>query len=58
MARARVVSNKFPALLFEGAAGRRGEGLYDLMNGIGAHEVLIESPTMTAGIADLELHQN
>jgi UDPglucose--hexose-1-phosphate uridylyltransferase len=55
--RVRAVSNKFPALRIEGAAGRRGDGLYDLMNGIGAHEVLIESPDHDRGLADLELHQ-
>jgi len=55
--RVRAVSNKFPALRIEGAAGRRGDGLYDLMNGIGAHEVLIESPDHDRGIADLEQHQ-
>src|SRR5262249_43629515 len=32
----RVVPNKFPALQIEGALDRRGEGLYDMMNGIGA----------------------
>ncbi|HTQ23123.1 MAG TPA: galactose-1-phosphate uridylyltransferase [Candidatus Binataceae bacterium] len=55
--RVRGISNKFPALRIEGRAGRRGEGLYDLMNGIGAHEVLIESPDHDRGLADLELHQ-
>lgn len=40
----RVVPNKFPALRVEGHLERRGHGLYDLMNGIGAHEVVIESP--------------
>ena len=55
--RVRAVSNKFPALRIEGAAGRRGDGLYDLMNGIGAHEVLIESPDHDRGLADLEQHQ-
>ena len=40
----RVVSNKFPALRVEGASNREGEGVYDKMNGIGAHEVIIESP--------------
>jgi UDPglucose--hexose-1-phosphate uridylyltransferase len=39
-----VVPNKFPALRIEGDLDRRGQGLYDLMNGIGAHEVIIESP--------------
>lgn len=40
----RVIANKFPALQIEGAPGKRGTGIYDLMNGIGAHEVVIESP--------------
>lgn len=40
----RVVSNKFPALRIEGDLNREGDGIYDKMNGIGAHEVIIESP--------------
>jgi UDPglucose--hexose-1-phosphate uridylyltransferase len=40
----RVVPNLFPALRIEGEPDKRGEGLYDLMRGIGAHEVVIESP--------------
>ena len=40
----RVVPNKFPALRIEGELDRRAEGMYDKMNGIGAHEVIIESP--------------
>jgi UDPglucose--hexose-1-phosphate uridylyltransferase len=40
----RVVPNKFPALQVEGTLDRQGEGLFDRMNGIGAHEVIIESP--------------
>jgi UDPglucose--hexose-1-phosphate uridylyltransferase len=40
----RVVPNKFPALRVEGNLDRSGEGIYDRMNGIGAHEVIIESP--------------
>ncbi len=40
----RVVPNKFPALGIEGTLNRQGEGLYDKMNGIGAHEVIIETP--------------
>src|SRR5690349_12076203 len=38
--RVRVVPNKFPALRIEGELERRGRGIYDLMNGIGAHEVI------------------
>ncbi|MGH7949996.1 MAG: galactose-1-phosphate uridylyltransferase [Candidatus Binataceae bacterium] len=52
--RVRVVPNKFPALRIEGPLGRRGEGMYDLMNGIGAHEVVIESPDHERSLADLE----
>ena len=40
----RVVPNKYPALVIEGDLGKEGEGLYDRMNGIGAHEVIVESP--------------
>jgi UDPglucose--hexose-1-phosphate uridylyltransferase len=42
--RVRVIPNKFPAVRIEGGLERRGEGIYDLMNGIGAHEVVVESP--------------
>ena len=40
----RVIPAKFPALRVEGELARKGEGLYDKMNGIGAHELIIESP--------------
>jgi UDPglucose--hexose-1-phosphate uridylyltransferase len=39
----RVVPNKFPALQVEGTLDREGVGLFDRMNGIGAHEVIIET---------------
>jgi UDPglucose--hexose-1-phosphate uridylyltransferase len=39
----RVIPNKFPALRIEGQLGRRGLGLNDKMNGVGAHEVIIEN---------------
>lgn len=40
----RVVPNKYPALQIEGDLQREGEGMFDKMSGIGAHEVIIESP--------------
>jgi UDPglucose--hexose-1-phosphate uridylyltransferase len=40
----RVVPNRFPALGIEGDIDKRGEGLYDKMRGIGAHEIVIETP--------------
>jgi UDPglucose--hexose-1-phosphate uridylyltransferase len=49
----RVVSNKFPALQIEGDLNRRGVGIYDMSNGTGAHEVLIETPYHHKDIPDL-----
>jgi len=40
----RVVPNKFPALAIEGELMRSGFGRLDRMTGVGAHEVIIESP--------------
>jgi UDPglucose--hexose-1-phosphate uridylyltransferase len=49
----RVVPNKFPALQIEGDLERRGIGIYDMSKGVGAHEVLIESPYHHKDIPDL-----
>ena len=49
----RVVSNKFPALLIEGDLDRRGMGMYDMSNGVGAHEVIIETPYHNKDIHEL-----
>ncbi len=51
----RVVPNKFPALRVEGQLNRQGEGLYDKMNGVGAHEVIIETPEHFKDLADLDI---
>jgi UDPglucose--hexose-1-phosphate uridylyltransferase len=40
----RVFANKFPALMVEGNLDREGEGVYDKMRGVGAHEVVVETP--------------
>jgi UDPglucose--hexose-1-phosphate uridylyltransferase len=40
----RVIPNKFPALRIEGEMDREAEGIYDRMNGVGAHEVIIDTP--------------
>ena len=40
----RTIPNQSAVLNIEGKFDRRGEGLYDVMNGIGAHEVVIETP--------------
>lgn len=40
----RVVPHVRPLYRIEGEAQRRGEGLYDKMRSLGAHEILVESP--------------
>lgn len=51
--RVRVVPNKFPALQLTGELQKRGDGIYDRMNGLGAHEVIIECPNHETSIAQL-----
>lgn len=53
----RVVPNKFPALRIEGDLGKAAEGLYDRMNGVGAHEVVIESERHDVDLFDLPPRQ-
>ena len=50
----RVIPNRYPALRIEGDPERRGEGMFDRMNGIGAHEVIIETPEHDKSLADLD----
>ncbi len=48
----RVVPNKFPALQIEGNLDKAGVGIFDMMNGVGAHEVIIETAHHDKEIAD------
>ena len=51
----RVVPNKFPALRIEGDLNKQGIGLYDKMNGVGAHEVIIETPIHTQTLTSMDV---
>ncbi|GBD95434.1 MAG TPA: galactose-1-phosphate uridylyltransferase [Nitrospirae bacterium] len=51
----RVVSNKFPALNVEGQLNRSGDGIFDKMNGVGAHEVIIECPDHNLTLSTMSL---
>lgn len=51
----RVVPNKFPALQIHGDLDKTAEGMYDRMNGIGAHEVIIETPVHTESLSTMPL---
>ena len=53
----RVVPNIVPLFRIEGDLGRRGVGMYDVMNDIGAHEVILETAQHIANIADLAEEQ-
>ena len=53
----RVIPSVSPFLRIEGDLDRRGHGLYDIMNGIGAHEMVVETPLHIDNIADLPAEQ-
>jgi UDPglucose--hexose-1-phosphate uridylyltransferase len=55
--RVRVVPNKSPALEIEGDLNKRGEGIYDMMRGVGAHEVVIECPEHLVSTSELSEEQ-
>lgn len=40
----RTIPNRAPAVRVEGDATRHPDGFYDRMDGVGAHEVVVESP--------------
>jgi len=51
--RVRVVANKFPALQSDGQPSRQEDDLFTTAEGVGAHEVIIESPRHIASITEL-----
>lgn len=53
----RVVPNMFPALMVEGELIREGEGIYDKMTGVGAHEVIIETPNHLDTLSTIDTGQ-
>jgi UDPglucose--hexose-1-phosphate uridylyltransferase len=53
--RVRVVPNRYPALRIEGQLDAKPEGLYDRVSGIGAHEVIIETPDEKTALEDLTI---
>ena len=51
--RVRVLPNKYPVLRIEGKLEREGVGMFDKMSGVGAHEVIVETPDHSLELADL-----
>ena len=53
----RVVPNRYPALRTEIKLSRAGDGLFDSMAGVGAHEVVIETDDHRRTLSDLPVEQ-
>lgn len=53
----RVIPNKYPALMIEAEGKRMGVGYYDVIDGVGAHEVIIETPQHNISLAELPPEQ-
>jgi len=53
----RAVPNVAPRLRIEGELGRRAEGFHDAMNGVGAHEIIVETPRHDRSLHELEIHE-
>lgn len=53
----RVVPSNSPFLKIEGELDRSGKGVYDVLSGIGAHEIIVETPQHIKNLADLEEDQ-
>lgn len=54
---ARVIPSSKPILQIEGDLGRRGVGMYDKMNSIGANEILVETPEHNKRPEDIGFEQ-
>jgi UDPglucose--hexose-1-phosphate uridylyltransferase len=53
----RVVPSNHPFLRIEGELERYARGVYDVMQGVGAHEIIIETPEHIRNLADLSEEQ-
>ncbi|MBU1113155.1 MAG: galactose-1-phosphate uridylyltransferase [Candidatus Omnitrophica bacterium] len=50
----RTVPSIVPLLYSSGELEKRPHGIYDMMNGVGVHEVIVESPRHIASLDELE----
>ncbi len=53
----RTVYNKYPILKSEAKIKKSGLGMFDMMRGVGQHEVIIESPDHKKQLDDLSIEQ-
>ncbi|MFQ6113199.1 MAG: DUF4931 domain-containing protein [bacterium] len=52
----RVIPDQHPILQIYGDLNNRGVGMYDVLDGIGAHELVIETPNHFSRISDMEVN--
>jgi len=55
--RVRVVPERYPVLQIHGEINNRGLGIYDVLDGIGAHELVIETPEHGKILTELADHE-
>ncbi|MEW6709816.1 MAG: galactose-1-phosphate uridylyltransferase [Candidatus Riflebacteria bacterium] len=53
----RIIPDRSPILAPEGDSGREGIGMFDAMNSIGVHEVVVETPSHSIGLQNANLEQ-
>lgn len=53
----RAFHDRAPLFRVEGGADRRGEGMFDRMNTVGAHEIIVETPHHGVTMAQLSAKQ-
>ena len=53
--RLRVMLNKYPALADLGSVENTADGMYDRMDGVGSHEVVIETPLHDRQLEDMSV---
>ena len=49
--------NSRPRLRIEGELARRAEAVHDLMNGVGAHEIIVETSRHDRSLHELEIEE-
>jgi len=53
----RVIKSKLPILSVDSEFDRFGRGMYDLMQGVGTHEIIIESPRHKHSLDELNVEE-
>ncbi|MBI3323650.1 MAG: DUF4931 domain-containing protein [Candidatus Omnitrophica bacterium] len=53
----RVIPSIKPVLRIEGELNRHAKGMYDVMHGVGAHEIIVEDPQHVGNMSDLSVER-